>query len=70
MPRSPVRKAIRPGGTCRHCPTYTESVSVGIGGAVDALSASLSQFTDWRLMNGQWHKAQVLVVPIQYGSSG
>ncbi len=50
-------------------PAYTESVSVGVGGTVDALSASLSQLTDWQLSDGQWHKTQVLTVPIQYGSS-
>jgi hypothetical protein len=50
-------------------PTYTQSVSLGAGGAVDALSSSLSQFTDWQLADGKWRRTQVLVVPIQYGSS-
>ncbi len=50
-------------------PTFTESVSVGAGGTVDALGASLSQFTDWQLVGGQWQRTEVLTVPIQYGSS-
>ncbi len=51
-------------------PAGTESVSVAASGKVDALSASLSQMTDWSLGAGTWRRIQVLTVPIQYGSSG
>ncbi len=50
-------------------PAGTESVSVSADGKVDALSASLSELTDWELVDGAWAKNQVLIVPIQYGSS-
>jgi hypothetical protein len=50
-------------------PVDTETVSIGSGGRFDALSADLSQLTDWRLDAGAWTKIQVLTVPIEYGSS-
>jgi hypothetical protein len=33
------------------------------------LAAHDSTLTDWRLQSGTWHEAQVIDVPIQYGSS-
>jgi hypothetical protein len=61
------------GGSWRSLPRLpadTESVSVAADGNVDALSASLSELTDWRLTGRRWSKTEVLTVPIQYGSSG
>jgi hypothetical protein len=50
-------------------PIETESVSVGVGGTITALSVRLSLLTVWRLQNGSWTKTQSTEVPIQYGSS-
>jgi len=49
-------------------PAGTSTVAFGPG-RVDALAAHDSTLTDWRLQSGTWHEAQVIDVPIQYGSS-
>jgi hypothetical protein len=50
-------------------PAGTEGVSVAADGTVDALSADLSELTVWQLTVGRWIRSQVVIVPIQYGSS-
>jgi hypothetical protein len=60
------------GGSWSHLPQLpagTESVSVAASGTVDALSADLSELTVFQLTDGRWIRSQVLIVPIQYGSS-
>jgi hypothetical protein len=51
-------------------PSGTQDVSLDAGGSIDALTVSISQFTDWRLEGSVWKKDQTIDVPIQYGSSG
>jgi hypothetical protein len=53
-------------------PPDSAALAFGPAGSVDALAAHGSKLTDWRLASGPggWRKAQVLKVPIQYGSSG
>jgi hypothetical protein len=50
-------------------PAGTQDVSIGAGGEVDAFSVATSQFTAWQLAGLVWKKAQLIEVPIQYGSS-
>jgi len=52
-------------------PAGTATATVGPDGTVDALAVHESTLTDWRLgpTAATWSKAQVLAVPIQYGSS-
>jgi hypothetical protein len=63
------------GGGWRTLPTPpppgTTGVVVAGNGAVDALSRSLVQLTDWRLdaSTGSWSKIETVTVPIQFGSS-
>jgi hypothetical protein len=42
----------------------------GSGGSYDALAVSGGRLTVWRLDGGAWRKAQLINVPIAYGSSG
>jgi hypothetical protein len=53
-------------------PSATAALAVGAGGTADALSVHKATLTVWHLASGKagWTKAQVLSVPIQYGSSG
>lgn len=53
-------------------PAATAALAFGPAGSVDALAARGSRLTDWRLApgSGAWRQAQVLRVPVQYGSSG
>ena len=51
-------------------PARTATLAPGPGGGYDALAASGSVLTVWRLAAAAWAKAQVIDVPIQYGSSG
>jgi hypothetical protein len=52
-------------------PPTTAALAVGAGGTADALAVHKATLTVWRLAsgNGGWTRAQVLSVPIQYGSS-
>jgi hypothetical protein len=52
-------------------PAATAALAVGAGGTADALAVHRATLTVWRLAsgNGGWTRAQVLSVPIQYGSS-
>jgi hypothetical protein len=70
-----------PGSSWRALPALPPGHAVTLalpsgGGAVDALAASRSVLTVWRLHAGMaggagsWVKAQTTKVPIQYGSSG
>lgn len=51
-------------------PTGTATLAFGSAGRVDALVAEGSRMVDYRLESGKWRPAQVLHVPIAYGSSG
>jgi hypothetical protein len=52
-------------------PTGTTTLAPGpASGGYDALAVSGSRLTVWQLSAGAWVKAQVINVPIQYGSSG
>lgn len=64
-----------PGQPWRSLPAVPDGTAVlaaGPGGAVDALAASGSKLTVWRLAGAAtaWSKVQAINVPIQYGSSG
>jgi hypothetical protein len=50
-------------------PTGTATLAPGTGGGYDALAVAGSRLTVWQLGAGAWTKAQVISVPIQYGSS-
>jgi len=50
-------------------PAGTATISVA-GDRSDALAADSDTFTDYRLTNGQWVKAQTVQVAVPYGSSG
>ena len=56
-----------PPGTMTLAPAGT--ATLGPGGAWDALAVSGSELTVWQLAKGAWVKAQVIKVPIEYGSS-
>jgi hypothetical protein len=51
-------------------PTGTQVLAPGPGGSWDALAVSRSKLTVWRLSGAAWVKAQLINVPIVYGSSG
>jgi hypothetical protein len=54
-------------------PTGTATLAPGPsspGGSYDALAVAGSKLTVWRLTQGAWAKAQLISVPIEYGSSG
>jgi hypothetical protein len=52
-------------------PTGTATLAPGSGaGTYEALAVSGSKLTVWRAAGTAWAKAQVINVPIQYGSSG
>jgi hypothetical protein len=50
-------------------PAATQVLAPGPGGSYDALAAAGSKLTVWRLTRGAWAKAQLISVPIEYGSS-
>jgi hypothetical protein len=50
-------------------PAGTATLAPGPGGAWDALAVSWAKLTVWRLAQGAWARAQVIKVPIEYGSS-
>jgi hypothetical protein len=52
-------------------PEGTETLVFGAAGRVDALSVADTVFTDWVLggSSSHWTRAQVMAVPIQFGSS-
>ena len=50
-------------------PTGTAVLAPGAGAGYDALAVSGSRVTVWRLAGAAWTKAQVIGVPIEYGSS-
>jgi hypothetical protein len=52
-----------------HAPAGTVTLAPGAGGGYDALAASGSALTVWRLASAAWAKVQVIRVPIEYGSS-
>ena len=62
-----------PGGAWRRLPSPppgTAALAAGSGAAFDALAAAGGNLTVYQLSPaGDWGKAQVLTVPIQYGSS-
>jgi len=53
-------------------PPGTATLAPGPGGTADALAVHAGTLTVWRHVSGgpAWAKAQVVNVPIQYGSSG
>jgi len=63
-----------PGGSWRALPAPpagTATLAPGSGSsAYDALAVAGSRLTVWRLAAGAWAQAQVINVPITYGSSG
>jgi len=50
-------------------PPGTMTLAPGTGGSYDALAVAGSKLVVWRLTRGAWAKAQLITVPIQYGSS-
>ncbi len=52
-------------------PAGTATLAPGPGGEIDALAVHGAALTIWRLAAGgtSWTKAQMISVPIQYGSS-
>jgi hypothetical protein len=62
-------------------PASTATLTVALGGRVDAIAAHGGTFTDWQLTAGspgdtamqaaaRWREAQTIQVTIPYGSSG
>jgi len=53
-------------------PAATAALAFGPAASVEALAARGSTLTDWELTRGSraWRQAQVLLVPVKYGSSG
>ncbi len=61
------------GGSWRALPALpagTAGLTLGSAGQVDALATDGTKLTDWRLHATAWHVAQIINVPIQFGSSG
>jgi hypothetical protein len=58
-----------PTGTQVLVPAGTATLAPGSGG-YDALAVSGSRLTVWQLTGATWARAQVINVPIEYGSSG
>jgi hypothetical protein len=58
-----------PTGTVTLAPPASESAPASSSGGYDALAASGSVLTVWRLASAAWAKVQVIQVPIEYGSS-
>jgi hypothetical protein len=58
-----------PAGTQVLVPAGTATLAPGSGG-YDALAVSGSRLTVWQLTGAAWAQAQVINVPIEYGSSG
>ncbi len=58
-----------PAGTQVLVPAGTATLAPGSGG-YDALAVSGSRLTVWQLTGAAWARAQVINVPIEYGSSG
>ena len=58
-----------PTGTAVLAPRETAALAPGAAPGYDALAVSGSQVTVWRLAGTAWTKAQVIKVPIEYGSS-
>ena len=58
-----------PAGTQVLVPAGTATLAPGSGG-YDALAVSSSRLTVWQLTGAAWARAQVINVPIEYGSSG
>ena len=59
-----------PAGTQVLVPRGTATLAPEAGGSYDALAVAGATLTVWRLAQGAWAKAQLITVPIQYGSSG
>jgi hypothetical protein len=59
-----------PARTVTLAPPAGESALASSSGGYDALAASGSVLTVWRLASAAWAKVQVIHVPIEYGSSG
>lgn len=58
--------------TLRPLPRWAATLALGPSGAVDAIAAHASTFSDWRLETGPaggWHLTQTMQVTIPYGSS-
>jgi len=53
-------------------PAATAALAFGPAASIDALAARGSRLTDWQVARGSgtWRQAQVLPVPVPYGSSG
>jgi hypothetical protein len=53
-------------------PAGTATVTSGPAGGISALAVHRAKLTVWSLTSGatSWHEAQILKVPIQFGSSG
>lgn len=65
-----------PGASWRRLPALPDGRTVTLvlpaGGGTEALAANAGTLTVWRLAGdpGTWEKAELITVPIQYGSSG
>ena len=59
-----------PAGTQVLVPPDTATLAPDAGGSYDALAVAGAKLTVWRLAQGAWAQAQLITVPIQYGSSG
>ena len=73
-PVPPGTVTLAPSGTVTPAPPGPATLAPGStatgGGSYDALAISGSTLTVWRLAQGAWAKAQLINVPIAYGSSG
>ncbi len=59
--------------TLPRLPRWAATLALGPSGAVDAIAAHTTTFSDWRLEPGSaggWHLAQTMQITIPYGSSG
>ncbi len=76
LTRSRAETIAGPGASWRQLPVLpsgrTVTLALPAGGGFDALAATGSKLSAWRLAPGAagWARTQSIDVPIQYGSSG
>jgi hypothetical protein len=75
LPGNRAEAITGPAGSWRALPALpagTAALAAGPGGGFDALAVHRTRLTVWQLAGGSatWHAAQVINVPIQFGSSG
>jgi hypothetical protein len=73
MTRHRAAVIASPGGSWRRLPVLppdTATLAPGPSGGWDALAAHGTRLTIWRAGPGAWASAQVIKVPVPYGSSG